>query len=86
VVRFNFMNRTPMAHPMHLHGHVFRVLLDGMGTANAPLRDTVVVWPNAKVSIEFVAYNPGTWFFHCHNIWHLATGMAQAVRYKAPTA
>jgi len=30
-----------------------------------------------------VADNPGKWFFHCHNIWHLATGMAQAVQYKA---
>ena len=82
VVRFDLVNRTPMAHPMHLHGHAFRVLADGMDTANAPLRDTVVVWPRGKVSMEFVAYNPGEWFFHCHNAWHLATGMAQAVQYK----
>jgi FtsP/CotA-like multicopper oxidase with cupredoxin domain len=71
-----------MAHPMHLHGHAFRVLAVGVDTPNAPLRDTVVVWPKGKVSMEFVAYNPGEWFFHCHNIWHLATGMAQAVQYK----
>ncbi len=85
VVRFDFVNRTPMAHPMHLHGHVFRVLPDGMDpadSANAPIRDTVVVWPKGKVSIEFVANNPGKWFFHCHNVWHLAVGMAQAVQYK----
>ena len=85
-VRFDFVNRTPMAHPMHLHGHVFRVLPEGMPsseTANAPVRDTVIVGSKAKLSIEFVANNPGKWFFHCHNIWHLAVGMAQAVRYKA---
>ncbi len=85
VVRFDFVNRTPMAHPVHLHGHVFRVLLEEMDRAdadNAPVRDTVMVWPKGKVSIEFVANNPGKWFFHCHNIWHLAVGMAQAVRYK----
>jgi len=82
VVRFNLVNRTPMAHPMHLHGHVFRVLFDGVEREDAPVRDTVVVWPKGEVGIEFVAINPGKWFFHCHNVWHLAAGMAQAVRYK----
>lgn len=83
VVRFDLVNKTPMAHPMHLHGHSFRTLFDGTDPARAPLRDTVVVWPNGKVSIEMVANNPGKWFFHCHNVWHLAVGMAQAMRYKA---
>ncbi len=82
VVRFDLINRTPMAHPMHLHGHSFRVLADGADPANAPLRDTVVVWPKGKVSMELVANNPGRWFFHCHNVWHLAAGMAQAMQYK----
>ncbi|MEO1089619.1 MAG: multicopper oxidase family protein [Pseudomonadota bacterium] len=81
-VRFDFVNHTMMAHPMHLHGHVFRVIGNGDTKADAPLRDTVVVYPKQKISIEFVANNPGKWFFHCHNIWHLATGMAQAVRYE----
>ncbi|MGH6915348.1 MAG: multicopper oxidase family protein, partial [Geminicoccales bacterium] len=86
MVRFDLVNRTPMVHPMHLHGHVFRVLEDGQDRPDAPIRDTVTVWPKRKVSIEFVANNPGRWFFHCHNIWHLASGMAQAVIYEAPTA
>jgi multicopper oxidase len=85
VVRFDLVNRTPMAHPMHLHGHSFRVLAEGADPARAPLRDTVVAWPNGRVTMEVVAYNPGNWFFHCHNIWHLAVGMAQAVRYKTST-
>ncbi|HZA68026.1 MAG TPA: multicopper oxidase family protein [Geminicoccaceae bacterium] len=82
IVRFHLVNRTPMAHPMHLHGHSFRVLVEGADPARAPIRDTFVVWPKGEVSIEVVAYNPGKWFFHCHNIWHLAVGMAQAVQYK----
>jgi len=81
VIRFDFVNETPMVHPMHLHGHVFRVLAEGRDPATAPLRDTVSVPPKGKISIEFLANNPGRWFFHCHNIWHLAVGMAQAVRY-----
>ncbi|GAB5470409.1 MAG: multicopper oxidase family protein [Rhodospirillales bacterium] len=80
-VRLDLVNRTPMVHPMHLHGHVFRVLNEGRDPATAPLRDTVSVPPNGKVSIEFFADNPGQWFFHCHNAWHLAVGMAQAFRY-----
>jgi len=83
IVRFDFVNETPMAHPMHLHGHVFRVLDDGRDRPDAPIRDTVTVWPKGKTSIEFLANNPGHWFFHCHNIWHLAVGMAQAVSYRA---
>ena len=82
MVRFDFVNNTPMAHPMHLHGHSFRVLVDGADPARAPLRDSFVAWPNGKVSIEFLAYNPGTWFFHYHNVWHLAAGMARAVQYR----
>ncbi len=80
-VRFDMVNRTPMAHPMHLHGHFFRVLADGMDPATHPMRDTVSVPPRGKVSIEFYANNPGQWFYHCHNVWHLAVGMAEGVRY-----
>lgn len=81
VVRFDLVNETPMVHPMHLHGHVFRVLQEGQDPATAPVRDTVSVPPRGKVSIEFLADNPGKWFWHCHNVWHLAAGMAQGVRY-----
>jgi len=85
VVRFKLVNKTMMAHPMHLHGHVFRVLgPDGTGPEDAILRDTVSVPPRATLWIEFLADNPGTWFWHCHNAWHLASGMAQAVRYRVP--
>ena len=33
------------------------------------------------VYFEFVADNPGRWFFHCHNLYHLHAGMAREVRY-----
>ena len=81
VVRFVIENPTPMYHPMHLHGHVFRVL-NGQGV-RAPRKDTVAVPPKSKVTIEFLADNPGKWFWHCHNLYHLATGMAREVHYVA---
>jgi FtsP/CotA-like multicopper oxidase with cupredoxin domain len=85
LVRFALINKTAMSHPMHLHGHNFRVLgAKAHGLADAPIKDTISVSPNSTVWIEFYADNPGTWFWHCHNVWHLAVGMAQAVRYTVP--
>jgi len=74
-------NRTMMWHPMHLHGHFFRVL-QGAG-AHAPLKHTVSVPPKGRVTIEFAADNPGDWIFHCHNLYHLEAGMARVFRYQA---
>jgi len=73
-VRVNMVNRSMMLHPMHLHGHFFRV--------GNVLKDTVLVRPHmGRASFEFVADNPGRWFFHCHNLYHLHAGMAREVRY-----
>lgn len=73
-VRIRMTNRGPMRHPMHLHGHHFKV-----GDA---LKDTVVVpGHRGSVTIDFVAENPGAWFFHCHHLYHMETGMAREVLY-----
>lgn len=74
-VRFRMVNRSPIRHPMHLHGHQFRV--------GDVLKDTVVVPGRmGQVTFDFVASNPGGWFFHCHHLYHLETGMARVVRYE----
>lgn len=80
VVRFTMINRTMMHHPMHLHGHFFRVL-NGQGDYS-PLFHTVDVPPMQTVVIEFLANEKGLWFFHCHNLYHMKLGMARIVRYK----
>lgn len=82
-VRIRMTNSTMMFHPMHLHGHFFR-LLPKPGAWDdpfAPLKDTVGVGPKQEVDVEFIADNPGSWFFHCHNLYHLASGMARVIRY-----
>jgi len=82
-VRVLFTNSTMMYHPMHLHGHFLRILPQA-GEWNAPnavVKDTFAVGPKQKLNIEFFADNPGRWFFHCHNLYHLATGMARVVQY-----
>jgi FtsP/CotA-like multicopper oxidase with cupredoxin domain len=74
------VNQTMMWHPMHLHGHFFRVL-QGAGE-RAPLKHTVNVPPGETVRIEFAADNPGRWIFHCHNLYHLDAGMARVFEYE----
>lgn len=74
-------NMTAMAHPMHLHGHYFKVTAIGSTRIDGALRDTVLVPPNETVSIVFDADNPGTWAFHCHHVYHMNAGMMGAVAY-----
>ena len=74
-------NRTPMPHPMHLHGHPFQVVaIDGKRFAGA-LRDTVLVPPTRQVVVAFDADNPGHWPFHCHLLYHMEAGMFATFRY-----
>jgi multicopper oxidase len=79
-VEIELVNQTMMWHPMHLHGHFFRVL-QGAGD-RCPLKHTVNVAPGQTVKIEFGADNPGRWFFHCHNTYHLEAGMAREFVYR----
>jgi CopA family copper-resistance protein len=83
VVRFIMINRTMMHHPMHLHGHFFRVI-NGQGD-HSPLKHTVDVEPMATTVIEFMADEPGDWFFHCHMLYHMMSGMARVVEYEGFT-
>lgn len=70
-----------MAHPMHLHGHSFQVV---NGTGRGPYKDTALVRPHMdRVAFDFLADNPGEWFFHCHNAYHMESGMARLVSYQA---
>ncbi len=77
-LRFRFVNETMMHHPLHLHGHFFRVLDEGGG---GPFKHTVDVGPLQTVTIEFLANEEKDWFFHCHNLYHAKTGMARVLRY-----
>ncbi|MGL4931150.1 MAG: multicopper oxidase domain-containing protein, partial [Plesiomonas sp.] len=78
------INETMMYHPMHLHGHFFRVLDPHMRDANhSALMDTISVPPMAKVALEFYSDNPGRWVFHCHNMYHMVSGMLRVIQYRA---
>jgi FtsP/CotA-like multicopper oxidase with cupredoxin domain len=80
-VVIEMINHSMMAHPMHLHGHVFQVVaINGVPLTGAA-RDTVLVPTKGSVTIAFDADNPGRWAFHCHNLYHMMAGMMTEVRY-----
>lgn len=74
-VELTFHNMSMMAHPMHLHGHVFQVVaLNGKRFSGA-MRDTVHVPAMGSVTVAFDAGEAAPWMLHCHHMGHLATGM-----------
>ncbi len=82
VTRITLNNLTMMHHPMHLHGHFFRVLNEN--GEYSPLKHTVNVAPMQKIVIEFDANEYGDWFFHCHILYHMDSGMARIYSYGTP--
>ena len=82
-VVLDLVNQTPMSHPMHLHGHHFQVVGINGAKISGPMRDTVLVPAHGgRVSIAFDADNPGKWLFHCHNLYHMASGMMTELAYS----
>ncbi len=72
---FELSNVTPHMHPIHLHGHTFKVLDSNKIDRPVHWADTVLLTPKERCRIAFVADNPGRWMFHCHIIEHQDTGM-----------
>jgi len=80
IVRITLYNNSMMRHPMHLHGHDFRVL-NGQGDY-APLKNVLDIMPMEKNVIEFEANLEGDWFFHCHILYHMMAGMNRVFSYE----
>ena len=80
-VRIILFNNSMMRHPMHLHGHDFRVL-NGQGEY-APMKNIIDIMPMERDTIEFAASeNGGDWFFHCHILYHMMSGMGRVFSYE----
>ena len=83
-IRLSMTNMSMMGHPMHLHGHHFWVVGINGRAVDGAVRDTVYVPPMARVDIAFTADNPGRWPFHCHHLYHMASGMMAYLDYEEP--
>lgn len=73
VLRITLYNNSMMRHPMHLHGFDFRII-NGKGE-KAPLKNVLDIMPMENDTIEFLANEEGDWFFHCHILYHMMSGM-----------
>jgi len=78
--RFVFTNTSMMHHPMHIHGHWF-ILRKGNGAFD-PLLHTIDVPPGATITADVDADASGQWFFHCHLLYHMMTGMSRVFQYS----
>ena len=86
-VRIVLRNLSPVSHPMHLHGHNFYVIAEGVGewngsvnAGNVQRRDVQLLQPangtdTGYLVVEFVTDNPGVWPLHCHIAWHVSQGL-----------
>lgn len=79
-LRIVLFNNSMMRHPMHLHGHDFR-LLNGQGEYS-PMKNIIDIMPMERDTIEFYAGEAGgDWFFHCHILYHMMSGMGRVFSY-----
>lgn len=79
-VRITIYNGSMMRHPMHLHGHDFRII-NGQGDY-APLKNIIDIMPMETDVLEFNANVEGDWFFHCHILYHMMVGMGRVFTYE----
>jgi FtsP/CotA-like multicopper oxidase with cupredoxin domain/uncharacterized Zn finger protein (UPF0148 family) len=78
-LRLIVTNNSMMRHPMHLHGHDFRVL--NQYGEYSPLKNVIDIMPMETDTIEFAANQDGNWFFHCHILFHMMAGMGRVFTY-----
>lgn len=83
VVRMVITNNSMMRHPMHLHGHDFRVV-NSQGEYS-PLKNVIDIMPMETDTLEFAANQDGNWFFHCHILFHMMAGMGRVFTYENST-
>lgn len=79
-LRIILTNNSMMRHPMHLHGHDFRVV--NSNGEYSPLKNVIDVMPMETDTIEFAANQSGNWFFHCHILYHMMAGMGRVFTYE----
>lgn len=81
---FALYNKSPAAHPMHMHGHNYQVLSVGSGQwdgssvinpSNPQRRDTQLLPSGWHMVVQVAFDNPGAWPFHCHIAWHVSAGL-----------
>jgi len=80
-VALRYANHSMMPHPMHLHGHFFRIVNPKLPAERWIAKDTLILDHMQRIDVELDADNPGRWLHHCHNLYHMEAGMANVLTY-----
>ena len=72
--RLKFRNASDDIHPLHLHRHSFELVRVGGKPTAGVLKDVVMLGGFQEIEFDFVADNPGTTLFHCHQQLHMDFG------------
>jgi FtsP/CotA-like multicopper oxidase with cupredoxin domain len=82
-VRIRFGNLSAMDHhPIHLHGHYFKVVATDGGVLPLPAQwpeTTVLVPVGSTRDVELVTDAPGDWAMHCHMTHHVMNQMSHGI-------
>jgi FtsP/CotA-like multicopper oxidase with cupredoxin domain len=75
-VLLTVVNTTKFEQPLHIHGHVWKLIeVDGKALADEPWRDTAVVPAGKTARLMFIADNPGRWGLHSTTAERMDTGL-----------
>jgi FtsP/CotA-like multicopper oxidase with cupredoxin domain len=81
-VRIRLANLSMDEHPIHIHGHAYRITATDGGKipeAGQWPETTVLVPVGATRDVEFIADAPGDWAFHCHKSHHTMNAMGHDI-------
>jgi FtsP/CotA-like multicopper oxidase with cupredoxin domain len=81
-VRIRIANLSMDEHPIHIHGHSYRITATDGGKipkAGQWPETTVLVPVGSTRDVEFVADAPGDWAFHCHKSHHTMNPMGHDI-------
>jgi len=81
-VRIRFGNLSMWNHPIHVHGHAWKIVATDGGQipeAGQWPETTVLVPVGTTRDVEFIADNPGDWALHCHMSHHTMNAMSHTV-------
>lgn len=81
-VRIRFGNLSMWNHPIHVHGHAWKIVATDGGDipeAGQWPETTVLVPVGSTRDVEFIADNPGDWALHCHMSHHTMNAMGHAI-------
>ena len=72
--RVRMRNASDDIHPVHLHRHSFEITRIGGKPTAGVIKDVVMLGGYQELEFDFVANNPGSTLFHCHQQLHMDFG------------